>query len=135
VTSVHSLQRHQRPSHAIFLVHIPPTDHKNGLLADQTEVVHSVDDGQHSGHGLVLLTAGHDEGCQRNVVMLEVCLPLLRVEARNGGVANQEHALPRSIDVGEVTMLGVEDVIDKLETLVAKSGSADIIEYVRTDRS
>ena len=96
--------------------HLPATNDENWLFADEAELVHGIDDRQHSSHSLVLLATGHDEGGEGDVVVLEVGFPLLGVEATHGRIADQEHTLPRFVDVGELVALGVKDVVNKLET-------------------
>ena len=49
--------------------------------------------------------------------MLEVRLPLLGVVAADVGVADEQHPLPGLVDAGEVVVVDVEDIVDKLETL------------------
>ena len=49
--------------------------------------------------------------------MLEVRLPLLGVVATDVGVADEQHSLPGLVDAGEVVVVDVEDIVDKLETL------------------
>ena len=96
--------------------HLPATNDENWLFADEAELVHGIDDGQHSSHSLVLLATGHDEGGEGDVVVLEVCLPLLGIKTADGSVADEEHSIPWPVDVGEVTVLSVEDVIHELES-------------------
>ena len=50
--------------------------------------------------------------------MVEVGLPLLRVEASNIGIADKEDALPRLVYCGKVLVLDVENIIDELKALV-----------------
>lgn len=55
-------------------------------------------------------------------MVLEVRFPLLRVQPSDGRVTDEEHALPRLIDLCEMVVLGVEDVVDELKTLGGRVG-------------
>ena len=109
----------------------PSANHEDRLLANEAELVHGVDDGQHGGHRLVLLAPSHDESRQGNVVMLEVGLPLLAVVAANGSVANKQDSLPWLEDGCKLVMGHIEDVIHELEAYnhrqrrLVKSASTD----------
>ena len=78
--------------------------------------MHGINDGQLGRNGLVLLATSHDESRQWDVVMLEVCLPLLGIVAVDSHVTNQQNPFPGLVDVGEMVMRGLENIIDKLES-------------------
>lgn len=81
-------------------------DHQDRFLPDQTKAIHGVDDTQHRLHRLVLLSASHDEGGEKDVVMLEVRLPSRSIERVYNGICNKENSTPRLINLGEMVMFG-----------------------------
>lgn len=85
------------------------------LLANDAEARHRVNDGQHGLHSLILLAAVHDERRKRNVMIREVGLPLLGVKAVDVSVGDEQNAVPRLVDRGEMIVLRIKDVVDELK--------------------
>lgn len=86
------------------------------LLTYDAEAGHRVNDRQHGIHSLVLLAAVHDERRERDAVLGKVGVPLLGVKPVDVGVGDEQSTFPRLVDCGEMIMLGVKDIVDKLET-------------------
>jgi len=92
-------------------------NNQNGLLAENTKLVHGVDDAEERVHGLCLFTNHGLVDLELEVVVVEVLLHLLAVHVEDVGIHDCQGSAPALVAVGKLLVLLVENTVHEDEVI------------------